>query len=83
MTLGGEPLLFQTVDKVLSTVFFLGRAGAGKQKRLGQAGPRMQQAGPGVQQAGPRMKLLHRRSIFSLKRRNSEKILQNSIISPL
>ena len=36
---GGKPLLFQTVDKVLSTVFFLGRAGPGKQKRLGQAGP--------------------------------------------
>ncbi|SUA95461.1 Uncharacterised protein [Paenibacillus thiaminolyticus] len=43
----------------------------------------MQQAGPRVQQAGPRMKLLHRRSIFSLKRQNSAKILQTCIISPL
>ncbi|SUA95462.1 Uncharacterised protein [Paenibacillus thiaminolyticus] len=33
------PILFQTVDKVLSSVFFLGRVGPGKQKRLGQAGP--------------------------------------------
>jgi len=35
-----------------------------------------------MKQANPRMKLLHRRSIFNLKRLNSEKILQNYIISP-
>ncbi|MBG9791416.1 hypothetical protein ABD76_02265 [Paenibacillus dendritiformis] len=69
--------MLQTVDKVLSTVIFLGWAGPGKaeQVRLGQVGPRMKQA-------VPRMKMLHRRSIFNLKRINFEEILQNYIISP-
>ncbi|PZM66126.1 hypothetical protein DOE73_08040 [Paenibacillus dendritiformis] len=67
----------QTVDKVPSIVIFLGWAGSGKgeQVRLGQVAPRMQQ---GVH----RMKMLHRRSIFNLKRLNFEEILQNYIISP-
>jgi len=50
--------------------------------RVKQAGPRMKEGSLRVKQAGPRMKLLHRRSIFNLKRLNPEKILQNYIISP-
>ncbi|WP_213469271.1 hypothetical protein [Paenibacillus dendritiformis] len=35
-----------------------------------------------MKQAVPRVKMLHRRSIFNLKRLNIEEILQNYIISP-
>ncbi|GIO72779.1 hypothetical protein J27TS7_22930 [Paenibacillus dendritiformis] len=50
--------------------------------RVKQGGLRVKQGSLRMKQAGPRMKLLHRRSIFNLKWLNSEKILQNYIISP-